>query len=78
MTFLEFLLELMMILIFLTGDCVLDGGYDGVHMVWGTYVKKFIKSFEFEGIKKMDDIAGSLEDAGHSWPRIVSLIMIEI
>ena len=38
MTFLEFLLELMMILMFLTGAGVLDDIMDGLQMLWGSYV----------------------------------------
>jgi hypothetical protein len=38
MTFLEFLLELMMILMFLTGTGVLDDIMDGLQMPWGSYV----------------------------------------
>ena len=45
MTFLEFLLELMMILIFLTGAGVLDVVMDGLHMPWGSYVLNFVEIF---------------------------------
>ena len=38
MTFQEFLLELMMILTFLTGAGVLDDIMDGKQMPWGSYV----------------------------------------
>ena len=38
MTYQEFLLELMMILMFLTGACVLDDIIDGLQMPWESYV----------------------------------------
>ena len=43
MIFLEFLLELMMILMFLTGAGILDDSMDGLHMPWGIYVKNLVK-----------------------------------
>ena len=42
MIFLEFLLELMMILMFLTGASVLDDVLNGQHMPWGSYVKNLV------------------------------------
>ena len=51
MTILEFLLELMMIFMFLTGAGVLDDFLDGLHMPWKSYVKNLLKSVEYKGIK---------------------------
>ena len=50
MTFLEFLLELMMILMFLTGAGVLDDILDGLHPD-GAMLIFLLKSVEFKGIK---------------------------
>ena len=38
MTFLDFMLELMMILMFLKGAGVFDDNMDGLHMPLGSYV----------------------------------------
>ena len=43
MTFLEFLLELMIILMLLTGAGNLDGVLDGLHMHYGSYVKTLVE-----------------------------------
>ena len=43
MTFLEFLLELMMILLFPTGAAVLDNVLHCLHMPWGSYIKNFVE-----------------------------------
>ena len=43
MTFLEFLLELIMILMFLTGNGVLDDVIDGLHMPRGGYVQNLVE-----------------------------------
>ena len=51
MTFLEFLLELMMILMFLTGAGVLDDVMDGLHMPWESYILNLVETDKFEGIK---------------------------
>ena len=51
MTFQEFLLELMMILTFLTGVVVLDDIMDGLQRPEGVMFKIGMKSDEFEGIK---------------------------
>ena len=47
----DFWLELMVILMFLTGAGVLDDFMDGLQMPGGSYVKFLLKSNEFEGIK---------------------------
>ena len=43
MTFWEILLELMMILMFLTRAAVLDDVLHGMHMPWGSYVWNLVK-----------------------------------
>ena len=43
LTFLEFLLELMMILMFLAGAGVLDYMFYGLHMPWGGYVQNLVE-----------------------------------
>ena len=43
MTFVDFWLELMMILMFLTGTGVLDDVLDGLHMPHGSYVRSLVK-----------------------------------
>ena len=137
MTLLEIFLDLMMILIFLTGTGVLVDIFDGLHMPWGSYVwnlveicwvwrhqdnpqrlmtllqlllesmmimdipdrgccpwwrfgwssyalRKLCLKFGWNllslkvsrMVSKMEDIAGSLEDAGGSWLVLMSLIRI--
>ena len=61
MTFLEILLKLMMILMFLTGAGVLDDVLDDLQMPWGCYVWSLLKSVEFKGIKN------TLKDWWLSW-----------
>ena len=51
MVFLEFLLELIMILLFQTGAGILDEVLDGLHMPRGSKIKIWLKSDKFEGIK---------------------------
>ena len=43
MTLLELLLELLMIMEFLTGAGVLDDVLDCLHMLWGSHIKIFVK-----------------------------------
>ena len=63
MTFLEFLLELMMILMFLTGAGVLDDILHGLNMSWGSYVKnKYDYIMDAVGMLKLSDKACVLHD----------------
>ena len=43
MTFIKFLLELMMISMFLTGAVVLGDVFDGVHMLRGVFAENLVE-----------------------------------